>query len=188
MFDVDVAIFRFFNSTFTNAWFDVIFPYITELHSIWWMYLVLFAVLFKRNPKVGIAAIVLLCFSVGIADFINGHFIKNTVGRIRPCSALEGVRLLVHCGEGKSFPSSHAVNNGVVFILWKLWNGPSTSFIMLFTVLVAFSRIYVGVHYPSDVVAGFSFGMIIGYLMNRSYHFVRSKINISTPELDFSPN
>lgn len=86
------------------------------------------------------------------------------VGRIRPCHTLPDIRLLVPCGGGKSFPSSHAVNNfAFAILLGSFFKEYKFHFIILAS-LVAFSRVYVGVHYPSDVIFGSILGCIIGFV------------------------
>jgi undecaprenyl-diphosphatase len=75
------------------------------------------------------------------------------------------VHLLVHCGGGKSFPSSHAANNfGAATILTYFYRKIAWIFFSL-AALVAFSRVYVGVHYPFDVLAGAILGMAISAIL-----------------------
>ena len=97
--------------------------------------------------------------------------------RLRPCNdpinALHG-RLLVECGSGYSFPSSHATNHfGMSLFLYFTfgsffkWIKPV---VILWAALVAYAQVYVGVHYPIDVVTGACIGSIIGYIVARLFN------------------
>jgi undecaprenyl-diphosphatase len=120
--------------------------------------------LWKGGAK-GRKFVVLMILTILISDQLSSSLIKPLVDRTRPCFSLEGVKLLITIGPGKSFPSSHAVNNfaaaTVISYFYKEYKA------VLFTIagLVAFSRVYVGVHYPLDVLAGAAIGMIVGYFI-----------------------
>jgi undecaprenyl-diphosphatase len=96
-----------------------------------------------------------------VFDKASNVFLKELIQRPRPYVDLDGVRQLVGSGGG-SFPSNHALNNaaaaaiiGSLYPRWA-WLAAGVAFV------IGFSRIYVGVHYPSDVVGGFAIGAIAG--------------------------
>jgi undecaprenyl-diphosphatase len=100
--------------------------------------------------------------SFGLSDWM-GHMLKDAVGRIRPCEALDGVRLLVGCGGSPSMPSNHAANSFALAVpLFMSARSRLKYLFVLIAALVAYSRVYVGVHYPSDVLAGALLGAFIG--------------------------
>jgi undecaprenyl-diphosphatase len=107
-----------------------------------------------------------------LCDQLSASLIKPFVERLRPCREplLEGqVRLLVHCGGGFSFPSSHASNHfGFAVIvgacLYKQYRWPLYA-LLLVAALVSFAQIYVGVHYPMDVLGGAVLGTSIALLV-----------------------
>jgi undecaprenyl-diphosphatase len=83
------------------------------------------------------------------------------------------IRLLVGCGGGYSFPSSHAVNNFGVATLLALYYRRAAPWVFGWAVLVALSRPAVGVHYPSDAAAGAAVGLALGYLLVLSWTSVQ---------------
>jgi undecaprenyl-diphosphatase len=128
-----------------------------------------------------------LFLTVGIADLVSSKGLKKTVKRVRPCNdpaIQDEVVLLVGCGKAYSFTSSHATNHfaigaflamtlGLYYKRWRwlfyFWAGS-----------IAFGQVYVGVHYPLDVIVGSILGLLIAYLM-KSLYFRLNKIAISTP-------
>ncbi|WP_345232194.1 phosphatase PAP2 family protein [Olivibacter ginsenosidimutans] len=119
---------------------------------------------------------VFLLLTFGAADFLSASVIKPLVKRVRPCNelALKGEMVSrIRCGSGYSFPSSHASNHFAIALFlimvyrrrWKsiLWLA------LIWAFLVSFAQIYVGVHYPIDVICGALFGALIGYIIARLF-------------------
>jgi undecaprenyl-diphosphatase len=162
---LDVRLFRFFNSEIHNPIFDLIMPLITDLNA---HRIVLFLVavayiwmLVKGNRQLRIA-LLLLPFTILFSDQLSSFVIKHIFERPRPCHALQNVRLLVGCGSGFSFPSSHAVNNCAAALVLAYFIPRGIWWFFGFASLVGFSRIYVGVHYPLDVLGGGIIGLCCG--------------------------
>jgi undecaprenyl-diphosphatase len=110
--------------------------------------------------------ILLICIVVALADFISVHFFKNVFMRLRPCHEPEltdQIRLLVSKGGAYGFVSSHAANFfALAAISSKLFSERSRFIYIIYSwaFLVALSRIFVGKHYPLDVVCGAILGII----------------------------
>jgi undecaprenyl-diphosphatase len=119
-----------------------------------------------RKGKDALYVIPLILLAIALADFTASGIMKPLFHRVRPCFALEGVRLLVDQSHSWSFASSHAANSAAIAsLVWLFfWRGASvdkvfTVVVIVYASMVAFSRIYIGVHYPGDVVGGIVIGL-----------------------------
>ncbi|HVN47976.1 MAG TPA: phosphatase PAP2 family protein [Bacteroidota bacterium] len=180
LYKVDLGLFRFINGTLQNPVFDAFFPFITDLNRIrlvlYAVILILLWMLVHKSKTTRLAAL-LLILTILIGDQLNSFVIKFILERTRPCHSLVHVHLLVGCGSGYSFPSSHAVNNFAGALILAYFFPRGKWWLFGFASLVAFSRIYVGVHYPSDVAGGAVIGLSIAsavlffaYLVEQSWH------------------
>jgi undecaprenyl-diphosphatase len=108
---------------------------------------------------------ILCVIGLAVAD-ASGHLLKHLFERPRPCNVLQDVRLLVGCGGSFSFPSNHAFNAFTIAAIFAHFFRKAALPAFFIAFLVAFSRIYIGVHYPSDVIAGaFAGGMVAGGIL-----------------------
>lgn len=175
---LDKMILAFINQTISNPVLDLLMPYITDWNKFLIVQIVLlFGIIFliaHQGPK-GRVLIILIMITILVSDQVSSSVIKPLVARPRPCHILEGnvmvenIRLLVSCGPGYSFPSSHAVNHFAVAIILSKMYSKFKPYLFSFATLVAFSRVYIGVHYPFDVFAGAIIGIIIALLIYEFY-------------------
>ena len=139
---------------------DAFFTRITEIDHFMiplaaaWLALVVFG---GRNGRI-LALLLALCLVA--TDQLASHVLKPLVARARPCFALEGVTALLPQVRSHSFPSSHASNMFGAATLFVLARGRRWLWTLIPATLVALSRVYVGVHYPSDVAAGAVLGIL----------------------------
>ncbi|MDX1909934.1 MAG: phosphatase PAP2 family protein [Saprospiraceae bacterium] len=166
----DAALFRFINYNLGNPLFDALLPWCRE--KWFWMpaYVFLAAFSLLNFGKKGGFIILGLVVAAGLADFTSSTLIKKNVQRLRPCNEPEMMQTVVRrapCGSGYSFTSSHAANHfaAAVFIVAVFGSaGPWVRLAALsWAALIAFSQVYVGVHYPGDVIGGALLGTIIGW-------------------------
>jgi len=165
---LDRAMFYFVNHAMQNILFDVSMPILTDLNK---QKIILFSVgilliwMLVRGGITGRSAAVVLIITIAFSDQFNSSWIKHVFERVRPCHVVEDVNLLVSCGSGYSFPSSHAVNNAAGAVVLSYFYRKWTWAFAVLAALVGFSRVYVGVHYPFDVLAGFLIGAGCGALV-----------------------
>lgn len=163
--NIDIAVFHFINSAIANSYFDSFFPFITNLNNWILVYVLMFGWLFLKGGKRGWITASALAIAIFVTDHIVVDFIKEEVARLRPCHVLDYVRLLVPCGGGKSFPSAHAANNFAAAAVLSFSYSKFKWVFYIIAFLIAFSRVYIGVHYPSDIIAGGIIGFAIGFIV-----------------------
>ena len=146
----------------SNVVLDISMPFITDEKN--WRFpiaLLIFTLGFKSGKK-GKLCLVILIISLGLTDAISAHILKPFFERIRPSHLnLDGINLLVSKGGKWSMPSNHAAN---IFSLATVLSYFYISFkpsLYLLAIIIAFSRVYVGVHFPGDVIVG----GLIGYFI-----------------------
>jgi undecaprenyl-diphosphatase len=162
---IDQQLLLFLNVKFANALFDLIMPFITEKQN-WYVPIGIIGILlFWKGGAKGKFVVLTLVVSLIISDQTSSSLVKPMVGRLRPCKTLENFRLLVECGGGYSFPSSHAVNIATAMGIFIYNYRRFSATWIIIALLVGYSRIYVGVHYPFDVLGGFVLGSGIAWII-----------------------
>jgi undecaprenyl-diphosphatase len=157
---LDLQILRWVN----QAGSPVLDPLMIAASSRWLLLALAAAFAFYlglRSPYRWLASILLLA-SIGVADLVSVRVVKSAVHRMRPCHSLTSVRAPQGCGSGSAFPSAHAADSAAAATV-VAWAAPTLSpYALAITALVGISRVYLGVHYPSDVVGGWILGAAIG--------------------------
>lgn len=171
MSSINVDLFYFINHSLQNPLFDAIMPFVTELGSFVAMLaiciiVIILSIVFKKQTIKRIALMCLL--SLLIADGI-ALILKNIICEPRPFITFGNVHLLVVEDDPFSFPSGHTTSTFAVvgFLVFKLRNKLWSVILILFGIVIGFSRIYVGVHYPLDVIAGMILGVLTAYFLYR---------------------
>jgi undecaprenyl-diphosphatase len=168
----DKALFELINGHWTNAYFDVFMPWMRTSEHWFFFYLALISFVFYRWGWKAWKWLVSVALTVGLSDQISSFFFKPFIHRLRPCadpSMLTHVKLLLGaCPTNFSFTSSHAANHFslAIFIFMSL-QPLFKKYSYLFFVwagIISYAQIYVGVHYPLDILAGTLVGLTVGYL------------------------
>lgn len=163
LYSIDVAIFRWINQGWSSPVLDPFFTFITQYQNFyiilipWTFYLLVWG---KAKGRWLVGSIALGLF---IADQTSAHLLKPWIHRLRPCNALEGVLTPFGKSDAFSFPSSHASNMGVSMFLLSIAFPAWRPLFILIALLVGLSRIYLGLHYPSDVLSGYVLGVLSGW-------------------------
>jgi undecaprenyl-diphosphatase len=191
LYSIDKAVFYFCNQTIANPVFDVVMPFLTDLNKSVFgqiFFIILWLLLMWKGGKKGRIIGILVIPLIVMSDQLSSSVIKKIVARPRPCHDIDGVpildhiHLLVPCGSGYSFPSSHAVNNFAVGTFLSFYYRRWTWAFMSFAFVIAFSRLSVGVHYPSDCLGGAIIGALCAVLLIMVWNFLSRNYPILAPE------
>lgn len=160
---MDNALFYAVNYGTQNRFFDWLMPAVTEYKNWIFVAVILIAYLLWTKPSRGAIILLIAVLAITFGDFLSHRVLKEIFARIRPCNALPDVNLLTGCSASFSFPSNHAVNSFVLASVIGFFDKKLLAPALFLAALVAFSRVYIGVHYVSDVIAGALIGVGLGY-------------------------
>ncbi len=178
LFDWDKKLFFLINHGSTNDFFDFLMPIMRNSKTWIPLYLIIISLSIYKFKKKGLWWVLFAACAVLLCNYISSDIIKENIWRSRPCrDTLIGsqVRFIVeYCPMSSSFTSSHATNHFgmAAFIyftgksLFKNW----LSLFFLWAFIIIYAQVYVGVHYPIDVIAGAVLGTLIGYAIAKLYN------------------
>ncbi len=163
--DFDKQLFLFLNG-FHTPWLDAVMLFFSK-SKVWIpLYAIIVFYLFRNfGLKDGIRFVVLILLAVGMSDFVTSGVMKPYFQRLRPChDFLNEMMLVGNCGGKYGFASSHAANSFALFYsIFKIFGKKHfwTYFLLGWAIIVSYSRIYLGVHFPMDVFFGGTIGILI---------------------------
>lgn len=180
----DLGILQFFNGS-NNVFLDQLAMVLTSGFTWVFLYVALFCVVVRNNETMGQIALVvggaLLC--VLIATGVTDGIVKPSVARWRPCND-PAVKYLVHVVNGMrlkdySFFSAHAANTMSLAVFFSLLTRSKVLALALplWSLLNCWTRLYLGVHYPSDIACGILFGTVVGGGVYLLFHKLYRKIS-----------
>lgn len=186
----DEQLFHWINSDWQNAFLDAVMPWWRDKKTWIPLYIALAGFMWYRFRLRGVYLMLALALTVGVADGVSSHLIKKTVKRIRPCNDAtlqQPARIVASCGGGYSFTSSHATNHFAIATFLSLTLGLFYRKIRLLFYLwaasIAIGQVYIGVHYPLDIIGGALLGTLIAMAMARWYWRLPS-IRIERPSVE----
>jgi undecaprenyl-diphosphatase len=169
LLELDQKLFLFLNNLHHSG-LDPVMSFFSEK----WVWLPLYAILlgilvFKFRSK-SLWVVVALALAIVVADRGTSGIMKPSFGRLRPChdaQLAESIHLVDGCGGKYGFPSSHAANTfALAAFFYFLFTGNKWRYALIaWAIIVTYSRIYLGVHYPLDVVFGAIFGWVVAMLL-----------------------
>jgi membrane-associated phospholipid phosphatase len=174
----DQRLFLYINRVWANSFFDAVFPIYRESYTWIPFYFFLLILVLVNFGKKAWPWILFFIVTVSLCDQVSSNFIKDFFGRVRPCRDPEiahYVRLLLsRCPSSGSFTSSHAVNHFgmVAFMVVTIGHyiGRWKTVLWVWASLIAYAQVYIGVHYPFDVIGGAMLGTIIGYVLGTIFN------------------
>jgi len=166
----DKYLFLKINTVWTSPVLDSILPWWRDKNT--WIPLYIFLALFAfiNFGKKALPWFLFVLATAALMDQISSHFLKEYFDRVRPCNdvvmRLKERFLVRHRPQSGSFPSSHACNHfalGVFFLLTlKRYFGKWAWLFIFWAATICYAQIYVGVHYPTDIIAGAIIGSLVG--------------------------
>lgn len=181
----DHYLFKKLNGEYTFEFLDQLMPLVSEPE--FWIPLYLFILLFVvlNYPQGKIKILLAIILTVVITDQLTSSIIKPYFGRLRPChvpDSFESLRLLVKCGSGKSFVSGHSANHFAQAFCWIALFGKRFRWIIpvliFWAMMVAYSRVYIGVHFPVDILVGGILGALLGYAIGSLGLWLVNKLRV----------
>jgi undecaprenyl-diphosphatase len=176
LYGIDLKVFYFFNHSLSISFLDKFFSLITSVNNWYIAYIILLLIAFIKGGRTGRIVTVGVLILIAITDQVNSAVLKELFHRLRPCAVLGDALTPVGCTGSFSFPSSHAFNNfaAATFIVRFF---PRLNWALFLTaILISISRIYLGLHYPSDVLGGAVLGILFGYFFANFVQWIDIRI------------
>jgi undecaprenyl-diphosphatase len=180
--NIDQNLFLFLNGLNSPFW-DQVMWWISGRISWLPLYLLITGWLIYRFKWKVVFILFMVAVLITLSDQGSVHLFKELFQRPRPCHDPEISQLVHlvkgHCGGKYGFVSSHAANTFAMgtFTLLIIRKRFYSIFIMLWASLVSYSRIYLGIHYPGDILGGAAFGIILGFLIYKIYLLIATKLD-----------
>jgi undecaprenyl-diphosphatase len=176
LYRIDLIIFYFFNHTLSIPVLDKFFSFVTNVNNWYMAYIILLLISFIKGGRTGKITAVGVLILIALTDQFSSHILKDLVHRLRPCIVLPDAYTPMGCTGTYSFPSSHAFNNfAAATFIYRFF--PKLKWALFITaVLISVSRIYLGLHYPSDVLGGAILGSLVGYFFALLVQWIEKRI------------
>ena len=180
----DQSLFLLLNNAH-NGFLDFLMPWISNKFVWVPLYLWLLYLLFKHNRQKWLLIALSIGLLILISDQVASGFLKPTVARLRPCydpDISPQTLLIGGCGGKYGFASSHASNSfAVAMFCWLCLRRHfrHSRFLFVWAAIVAYSRIYLGVHYPGDVITGALIGIVAGLIVYTLHQWTAKKFYLN---------
>lgn len=175
---IDQFLFKLINQNWATQALDSTMWVLSFPYTWIPVYLLILFVIYKKFKKQFWIPVICLVLAVGLSDSISSRIFKPLVKRVRPCNeASLSPRVPYQKSISYGFMSSHAANHAAI-CMFMLLIFKRTRWIYLFipwVLAISYSRVYLGLHYPGDVLAGMALGCCMGWLCFRLFSFQMKK-------------
>lgn len=179
---IDKFLFTLIQHDTDNAVLDVVMPVLRDPYTWAPFYVFMLYYCLRKGQQRAWIFIVLSLLTFAITDSLTAQIMKPFFGRLRPCHAPDmasSIRMVIDCGGLYSMPSSHAANHFGLAAFWyytiKTMGGKKWWWLYWWAGAVCYAQIYVGKHYPFDILAGACTGLLAGYGMSRIFVYLWKK-------------
>ena len=172
LLELDEVLFRLINS-FAGIEFLDEFMILISSKFLWIpLYIYILFLIYKNFTDVFLKILFAIALLIFVSDFGSVHLFKQVILRLRPCHFLENINVVDGCGGSYGFISSHASNSFAIAFFVSLLFKNRWGFIFLFSwaLLIGISRVYLGVHYPFDIIGGIFWGLFVSLLVYFIYN------------------
>ncbi len=171
LIQLDYWLFFLINSEWVTPFFDSIMPFLRNKYV--WLPIYIFIitwVIYSKNGRAKWVLLLNIISCIAITDILCSQILKPFIARVRPCNELAfigDVMERVSCGYGLSFPSIHAANHFALSIILIILFKPNTKIkvaLMFWAFSISYAQVYVGLHYPLDIIGGALVGTVMARL------------------------
>ncbi len=183
--DWEMTLFRWINQSWQNPFFDMVMPLFSS-HAVLWTLAVVLAAIGLKLGRASMTVVLGLALSIGASD-LTCSLIKDSVGRVRPYQSVGETRFqqsgtwaalpqdfTATKQQGSSFPSAHAANSAAAALV--LFAAFRKKAIWALPLAIGYSRIYLGKHFPMDVLAGWATGLAVAGVLLPLYPALWSRL------------
>ena len=179
LYSVDKSVFLFINVTLSHPLLDPVMIHITSFKFCLIPGIIAAAFyVFRENKRKALIVLGLVVLTAAVSDILASQVLKKIFARPRPCNPeffVEGGRFLLGMRGSFSFPSSHSANMfsiaTLLFCFYRKWK--YGVYFYSFAALIAYTRVYNGMHYPSDVLGGAAVGCLVGWGVYAGFMFIK---------------
>jgi membrane-associated phospholipid phosphatase len=183
--DWEMTLFKWINQTWQNPLFDILMPLFSS-HAVLWTLAIVLAAIGLKQGRAPMTVVLGLAISIGVSD-LTCSLIKESVGRVRPHQSVGETRFQQSGAwvalpedftatrqRGSSFPSAHAANAAAAALV--LFAAYRRKAIWALPLVIGYSRIYLGKHFPVDILAGWATGLAVTAVLLPIYPAVLSRV------------
>lgn len=178
--EIDISLLKYIHTIIGNELLNILCP-ILRTKTTWFpLYVIFIWFLWKKYSRDSWKIVLAAIFLVAMSDIFCAQILKPYFQRIRPCQISEfssWLRQFSHCSHTFSFPSCHAMNHAsLASFLFVFFPKGYRWLLVIWVMSIAFSQVYIGVHFPSDVAVGMMIGTLIGWAGNFILKLCSSKL------------